>query len=203
MTGRPTRERRGGGLRIAAGRWKGRRLEVPAGARPTSGRAREALFDILQKRLPSARLLDLYAGSGAVGLEAASRGAARSVLVEPSAAALDRNVAKLAPPAGAIEVLRLDAEAALRELARREERFEIVFADPPYAGGGLRTVLDAAARLLTEAGVLVVQSDAGVGPPEPPAGLRRVGAREYGRNVFWFLEREESPSPLARRRGAF
>ena len=75
-------------VRIIAGRWKGRRLAVPDGARPTSDRAREALFSILQKRIPGAKVLDLYSGSGAVGLEAVSRGAARALLVEKSASVL-------------------------------------------------------------------------------------------------------------------
>ncbi|HEX7251797.1 MAG TPA: RsmD family RNA methyltransferase, partial [Thermoanaerobaculia bacterium] len=78
-------------VRIFAGRWKGRMLEVPSDARPTSGRAREALFSIVRESLRGARVLDLYAGSGAVGLEALSRGARRAVLVEQKPGALDRN----------------------------------------------------------------------------------------------------------------
>src|SRR6266540_2611674 len=107
------RRRTAAKVRIFAGRWKRRHLEVPAGARPTSGRAREALFSILQKRIPGARVLDLYAGSGAVGVEAISRGAERAVLVEKNAAVLRRNLARLPPAEGEIEVLEEDAGAAL------------------------------------------------------------------------------------------
>src|ERR1700675_2093796 len=95
-------------LPIFAGIWKRRHLEVPEGSRPTSGRAREALFSIVQKRIPGARVLDLYAGSGAVGIEAVSRGAARAVLVERDARVLRKNLAKLPPADGEISVLEAD-----------------------------------------------------------------------------------------------
>src|SRR5450631_4455941 len=84
-----------GTVRISAGRWKGRRLEVPEASRPTSARARESLFDILGGRVAGARVLDLYAGSGAVGIEAVSRGALRATLVERDAAVLRRNAGSL------------------------------------------------------------------------------------------------------------
>jgi 16S rRNA (guanine(966)-N(2))-methyltransferase RsmD len=174
-------------VRIAAGRWKGRRLEVPRQTRPTSGRAREALFDILQKRVRGSRLLDLYAGSGAVGIEAVSRGAARAVLVESSAAHLEAALLRLAPEKGSVEILPLPAPAAVAELARRGERFEIVFVDPPYADGGTAAAVSGAARLLTEEGMLVVQTDADASAPRSPAGLVLAQRRAYGRNVFWFF----------------
>jgi 16S rRNA (guanine966-N2)-methyltransferase len=186
-----------GAVRIAAGRWKGRRLEVPRGARPTGGRAREALFDILQRRVPGARVLDLFAGSGAVGLEAASRGAARAVLVERDAGALARNVARLAEDAGRVEVLGLDAGAAIRELERRGERFEIVFADPPYGGDVPAAELVAGvARLLARGGCFVLQRDAGQEAPETSAMLRPPVRKAYGRNVFWFFEEAGETRPL-------
>ena len=186
-------------VRIGAGRWKGRRLEVPRGARPTAGKAREALFDILQKRLRGSRVLDLYAGSGAVGLEAVSRGAARAVLVEPAAGALERNLGRLAPDAGSIELLRFEASAAIAELERRGERFDIVFADPPYASGLSPDVAPGVARLLAEGGTFVLQGDVGRDPL--PAGLRLADRRAYGRNVLRFFEADRgaaTASSLAR-----
>src|SRR5437899_1803372 len=116
-------------------RCKRRRLEPPPGARPTSGRAREALFSIVGEAIADARVLDLYAGSGAIGLEAASRGAARVVLVEKRAEPLARTIARFAPEPGRVLLLSMDAVPALRSIMERGERFDRVFADPPYAAG--------------------------------------------------------------------
>ena len=182
-------------MRISAGVWKGRRLEAPAGARPTSSRAREALFDILRETVPGARVLDLYAGSGAVGLEAVSRGASRSVLVERESAALDRNVERLAPESDFVEVLRGDAAAATRHLLARGDRFEIVFADPPYSGPVDDAVVRAAPDLIAEGGVFVVQRDAAEHVPPEPEGMTLALRRGYGRNVLYFFARVQSRFP--------
>ncbi len=117
-------------MRVVAGRFKGRRLTAPRGTRtrPTADRVREALFSMLGD-LDGARVLDLYAGSGALGIEALSRGAATAVFVErdPQAvAAIERNLAPLGVEA---TVARADA---LRWLARVEGEFDLVFCDPPY-----------------------------------------------------------------------
>jgi 16S rRNA (guanine(966)-N(2))-methyltransferase RsmD len=170
--------------RILAGRWKGRTLRVPRGARPTSSRAREALFDILQDRVRGSRFLDLFAGSGAVGLEALSRGARASVFVERDSRALEKNLAAVAARPEEFEIVREDARAAVSALARRAETFDVVFADPPYS-------LEAAVSkkigdLLAPAGRLVVQTDSGASAPEFP-GLFLSERRAYGRNAFWFF----------------
>jgi 16S rRNA (guanine966-N2)-methyltransferase len=189
-----TRRARGGGarssVRILSGRWKGRRLEVPAGARPTSGRAREALFDILQQSIPGSRVLDLFAGSGAVGIEALSRGAAQAVFVEEDAGALSANLSRLPGAEAQAVVLEGDAVAAAASLARRAEKFDLVFADPPYSLGATALSRSLVA-LLAGGGTLVVQTDSGDAPPAPPRvtpGERRA----YGRNVFWFFRALET-----------
>jgi 16S rRNA (guanine966-N2)-methyltransferase len=117
-------------LRVVAGEFKGRRLAAPRGARtrPTSDRVREALFSMLGD-VAGARVLDLYAGSGALGIEALSRGAASALFVErdPAAVAvIERNLAPLEVDA---TVERADA---VRWLARAEGPFDLVFCDPPY-----------------------------------------------------------------------
>jgi 16S rRNA (guanine966-N2)-methyltransferase len=170
--------------RIIAGRWKGRVLQVPRAARPTSSRAREALFDVLQSSIAGARVLDLFAGSGAVGLEALSRGASKAVFVEKDVQAIEANVARLDVAAGALEILRQDAADAVGSLLRRAEEFDVVFADPPYAVGG--TVPARIAELIAPGGTLVVQSDSDASPAAP-RGLVATGRRAYGRNVFWFF----------------
>ena len=177
-------------LRVASGVWKRRPLEAPPSARPTSGRARAALFDILQKRIPEARVLELFAGSGAVGLEALSRGAARAVFVERDAGALRRNIERLAPDAGVAEVVAADAASGVSLLLERDERFDVVFADPPYGSDALADLAVRAAGLLASAGILVLQSDASARIPPVGGGLRLEARRAYGRNVLWFFTRE-------------
>src|SRR5258707_2421054 len=123
-------------MRVLAGALKGRRLETPGGSttRPTADQVRIALMDTLTPRLPGARVLDLFAGAGGVGLEAISRGAADAVFVERDAravAALRENVEALGLGAAA-RVKRGDVLRELEALYREGERFDIVFLDSPY-----------------------------------------------------------------------
>ena len=186
MTGgrRPTR--RPSRVRISAGRWKGRLLEVPGGARPTSSMAREALFDLLGARVAGARVLDLYAGSGAVGLESISRGASTAVLVDRDSSAIERSLERLPGAAASVLVIAADVGDALRRLQSRTERFDLVFCDPPYADPPA-PLASAMADVLAPGGVLVFQRDARESPPRLPP-LTVVSRRAYGRNVFYFLE---------------
>ncbi|HEX4439186.1 MAG TPA: RsmD family RNA methyltransferase [Thermoanaerobaculia bacterium] len=174
-------------VRILAGRWKGRKLEAPPDARPTSGRAREALFDVLGERIAGARVLDLFAGSGAVGLEAVSRGAASAVLVEPEARGIRRTLEHLGDDGRDVRLIASDAADAVEELAASGERFDLVFADPPYLLEPLAAGLARAARLMERGAVLVLQRDHGDGTGALP-GLQPVVRRAYGRNVFVFYE---------------
>jgi 16S rRNA (guanine(966)-N(2))-methyltransferase RsmD len=179
-------------VRILSGRWKGRPLKVPKSARPTSSRAREALFDILQDDVDGSRFLDLFAGSGAVGLEALSRGASRAVFVESDSAALEANLAAVGARPEEHELLREDARDAAATLSRRGETFDLVFADPPYA---IKAAFSRSlATLLVPGGRLVLQTDSGADPPSV-AGLAPGARRAYGRNVFWFFERTPDDAP--------
>jgi len=187
-------------IRIIAGRWKGRRLEVPEGARPTLGRAREALFSIVQKRVPGALVLDLYAGSGAIGLEAVSRGAARAVLVEKEASVLRRNLARLPPPRDQVEILAEDAEAAAQTLARTGRRFDLVFADPPY-GLGSPAFHTRAGELAVSGGLVILQSESPGDTSPQLAAMSLVERRAYGRNVFLFYSHD--PAARAARPATF
>lgn len=172
-------------MRVIGGRWKGRRLEAGPAARPTSSRARGALFDILGERIAGARVLDLYAGTGAVGIEAVSRGARSAVLVETDAAPLRRTVERLGA-GNEVEILDAAAGAALAALDRRGDRFDLVFADPPYAASTDPAELDRCARLLAPGGLLVLQQDARRAEPSGPR-IERLDRRSYGRNVFLFF----------------
>ncbi|HZO49123.1 MAG TPA: 16S rRNA (guanine(966)-N(2))-methyltransferase RsmD [Gaiellaceae bacterium] len=168
-------------MRIIAGSRKGHRIAAPrgAGTRPTGDRAREALFAMLGP-LDDALVLDLFAGSGALGLEALSRGARRCVFAESDRAAarvIQANVEKLRLT-GAV-VLARDALAVLREEAVAARRYDLVLCDPPYDQWAAYE--DPLGRLLPQVlapdGVLAVETDARVRPRLP---LQPVTSRRYG-----------------------
>ena len=180
-------------MRIVAGLAKGRRLATPAGAtRPTSDRTREALFNTLAARvlLEGARVLDLYAGTGAVGLEALSRGAAEAVLVEKDRRALEvlrRNVESVGLPGARV------VSAPVAQFLKDEPKapFDLVFADPPYAVEDAE-VAAALTRLrdggwFSEEAVVVIERSARGEPPEWSSTLlTSVLERRYGDTVLWY-----------------
>lgn len=165
---------------------------MPPEARPTASRAREALFSMLQDSVPGARVLDLYAGSGAVGLEAASRGAARVVLVDEHAGTLARTLRRLAPTAEEVLLLEETVPAALNRLQRAGERFDLIFSDPPYAAPLDAAFGDQLARLLSPGALLILQRDADERAPQFD-NLTQVRRRDYGRNVLHLYALSATP----------
>jgi 16S rRNA (guanine966-N2)-methyltransferase len=188
--------------RVIAGQAGGRRLAVPGGrdTRPTSDRAREGLFATISSiagPLDGARVLDLYAGSGAVGLEALSRGAGHVLLVEQGARAvrvIKENISSIGLPGAVLVTDRVE-----RMLARGPDgdRYDVVFADPPYA------LADAAVErvllLLAEAGwlapgaLVVVERATRSGPVSWPDGFVADRERRYGEATFWYGLVPQSP----------
>jgi 16S rRNA (guanine966-N2)-methyltransferase len=185
-------------VRIIAGSLRGRRIRAPRGqaTRPTSDRVRQAIFDILGPPPETARVLDLYAGAGGLGLEALSRGAAQAVFVEARAGAC----ACLADNARALglddraQVIRGDARAALRRLGGRPG-FHWVFADPPYAGDETGKLLDALAALVASGdphalfapgGLLILEHSRRHDPGDGRAALRRIDQRRWGDTAVSF-----------------
>jgi 16S rRNA (guanine966-N2)-methyltransferase len=178
-------------MRIIAGEWRGRSIEAPpgAGTRPTADRVRETLFSILASRLGNfedLRVADLFAGSGALGLEALSRGAASATFVEnnPKAiAVIRRNGAKLGAE-GRVNVLAASALGL-----PRSEPFDLIFADPPYAEGSGNAVVASvdAANWLAAGGWLVIETARGeaVGPGK----LSLDSARDVGSARISLLRR--------------
>lgn len=182
--------------RIVGGVARGRRLGVPPrGTRPTSERAREGLFNTLSTLVDfsGARVLDLFAGSGAVGLEALSRGARSVEFVESDRAAcevLQRNIAAVG--LAGTTVHRNPAATYLLG-AGTDEPFDVVFADPPYSFGDqpLAVLLAelAGPKWLTDAAIVVVERAARGAEPSWPRGLEVIKDKRYGEGVLWYGRR--------------
>jgi len=171
-------------MRIIAGAWRGRKLVAPAGlqTRPTADRTRETLFSMLASRLggfDDFRVADLYAGSGALGLEALSRGAAHATFVETDRAAIsaiESNIAAL--DAGGRALIRSVSAAKLP----RSHPFDLIFADPPYQPGSGTAAVEsvAAAGWLPSGGWMAVETQRG-DAVEPPTGWEIDAQRDVGR----------------------
>lgn len=168
MPARPRSARKPGNLRIIAGEFRGRRIPVPErpGLRPSGDRVRETLFNWLAPWLPGSRCLEPFAGTGALSLEAASRGAARVLAVERDRELADALRERAAHwGAGAVEVINGDA---MRVPAGPAERFDIVFLDPPFGAGHVPSTCRLLSRGWLAPGALVyVETDAGEGPGVP------------------------------------
>lgn len=169
------------GVRVTGGELRGRTLRVPAGIRPSGGRLREALGSLWADRLPGARVLELYAGAGGVGIELLSRGAARAVFVEADprvAAALTDNCRLL--PDGTWKVLRLRLPAGFARLAG-EGPFDLLFADPPYADeAALAALLAGTAPLAVPGAELALEHSERAAPPAAHGGWVLLERRRYG-----------------------
>lgn len=180
-------------MRIVGGEHGGRKLKAPPGrgTRPTSEKVREALFDILAASVPGSRFLDLYSGTGAVGLEALSRGAAEAVLVESrgrALSALRANVLELGVRGA--RVLPLAAERALGVLRAEGFEADVAFCDPPYSDPAWPGLLSRFGELLPmrPGGRLVVEHEARTAPAVP-GGFALVKAYRYGDTGLVVMEK--------------
>lgn len=194
--------------RIISGVAGGVRLDVPtSGTRPTSDRVREALFAALESAgaIDGARVLDLYAGSGALGLESLSRGGASAEFVErgrPAASVVRRNITQLTTAlrtAGhAVPPTRVHESTTITYLKRGAGTFDLVFSDPPYDIGdeAINADLLALAPLLAPDALVVVERTRRATPPDfAAAGLVEVRDRSYGDTRVWWAEPAVETSP--------
>lgn len=183
-------------LRIIAGRWRGRPLAFSdaEGLRPTGDRIRETLFNWLQAYVPGARCLDLFAGSGALGLEALSRGAETAVFVErarPAAEAIRANLAKFSATGG--RVLQADA---LRFLQGPAERFDIVFIDPPFGSD----IIGSCCELLEQRGwlapgaLIYIEQDRSRSAPQLPDNWTLHRQAHAGQVAYYLARRQQETS---------
>ncbi|WP_341934615.1 16S rRNA (guanine(966)-N(2))-methyltransferase RsmD [Microbacterium sp. LWO14-1.2] len=180
--------------RIIAGAARGARLDVPgSGTRPTSDRVRESLFGALESAdaLSGARVLDLYAGSGALGLESSSRGAASVDLVEHgrAAAGIIRRNAGIVAKAGGLSPARVHQSSVRAFLQRATGPFDLVFTDPPYDLGdeAMNGDLLALAPLLAPEALVVIERARRSTPPDlSAAGLELLREKTYGDTTLWW-----------------
>jgi len=175
-------------LRIVGGIYKGRVLcpFEKIGVRPTSDMTRESLFNILQTKIIGSSFLDLFAGTGAMGIEALSRGAENVVINDFSRDAISlikKNLEKLKIDKG-IKVLSLDALTLLTTI---NQTFDIVYIDPPYASDMYAKVLDKVFSLLNDNGIVIVECEKPLG--EDFSGLEKYDQRKYGRAFLTFYRK--------------
>jgi len=180
-------------MRIIGGRAKGQRLKAPKGQalRPTSARVKEALFNILPHELSGWRILDLFAGTGNVSLEALSRGAAEALLVDVSrsaARAIQENLRLLGFSARS-SVWTAPVLRSLRVLARQKRKFDLIFLDPPYERDLIRRVMETLAEteVLVESGVIVVEHSVRENVESTYGNLELRDRRRYGTTLLSFF----------------
>lgn len=179
-------------MRIISGQARGRKLKTLEGldTRPTLDRTREALFNILQQRVWDARVLDLFAGSGALALEALSRGAGSAVLCDqsPAACGIIRENIALVRMEDRARLLCCEASQALERLVG--EQFDLIFLDPPYHKGLIDAALEGMIRRnqLAEGGLIVAETAQDEGF-DLPKGLTFTDERKYGKSRLHFIER--------------
>ena len=176
-------------MRVIAGHFKGRRLKSPVwdGLRPTSDKLRETLFNVLAPRIEGARVFDGYAGTGALGIEALSRGAAHVTFIEKHrrAAALIEENLKACGVEGGYTIRCAEAAAALDALPVADA-FDLILLDPPYDIDNVSAALAAAARHVATRGLVVLER-ATRREPEAPAALRRVRDVKSGDSTLTFF----------------
>lgn len=182
-------------MRIIAGTARGRTIEAPKGrdTRPTLDRVRENLFNILQRKTWDARVLDLFAGTGALSLEALSRGAAAAVLVDCDRAAhlcQKQNAQKLGFD-GQTRILLMDWQQAVRQMTAAGEKFDLIFLDPPYAMHDMSGVMQALAPLMAQDAVIAMEHEARV-MPATAEGYEMYDSRKYGYAGVSFFRRMEA-----------
>ena len=192
------------GMKIAGGFYKGRRIETRSpGLRPTSALVKKSLFDTLGEDIVAARFLDLFAGSGAVGLEALSRGADYVCFVEKDPSRVNlirRNIASLGVPSHAVEIFATDYGLALQTLRERGTKFHVIYADPPYGEIIPRRILAdiVSAGVLADDGVIIYEArrpEAKMIIHSAPEMLYPLRERGLGSTslVFFRLAREHTP----------
>lgn len=181
-------------MKIIGGKFKGRVIEMPKGIRPTSDKVREALFEILKDRIEGANFLDLYCGSGAMGIEAFSRGAKAVTFVDNNPrciATLKKNLSRLGIMGkSCLNIYNKDGLKALEVLAASAASFDVVFLDPPYYKDIARNTLIAISNydILTRNAVIVAEIYKKEALPEEAGPIKKVRTVQYGDTKLEFFK---------------
>ena len=174
-------------MRVVAGEARGRRLEALPGTditRPTLSQVKEAMFSIVQFDLPGARVLDLFAGSGQLGIEALSRGAARCVFLDSSREAV-RIVMNNCKACGVFDRSRVNLGEAARYLSACHEQFDLALLDPPFRQAILAEILPAVDKVTAPGGIVLCESEVGLVLPAQVGGLTLQKQYKYGKVLLW------------------
>jgi len=173
-------------MRIIAGEFRGRKISRPEGAdiRPTKDRVREAVFNMIAADVPGSRTLDLFAGSGAYGLEALSRGAAEAVFVDnsgPCVSVMEGNI-RLLGVGDRSHIIRRDVEPALEDMGGDKEKFDLIFADPPYKMGLAKKTLIMINHydILSTPGLLIMEHHVSESVPDAEGDVSVCKQKTYG-----------------------
>lgn len=180
-------------MRVITGTAKGKRLIAPECreiTRPTGDRVKEGIFSAIQFIIEGADVLDLFAGSGQLGIEALSRGAKSAVFVD-SANDAQSCITENLKNCGFLDNAKLKSTDAALYLAGAFERFDIAFLDPPYAAQQLATVLPAVSRVMRAGGVVFCETAKGVELPERAGGLVKIKEYRYGRTMVYSYRKED------------
>lgn len=184
-------------MRIISGKVRGLKLNAPKNddVRPTTDRVKESLFNIINGHMIDSNVLDLFAGTGSLGIECLSRGASKCVFVDINKSSLDivKSNIKKARLETESEVMNLDCKTAIDKLKIRNEKFDLIFMDPPYYEklfvSSLQKISDS--KILSEDGLVVVEHDTVEKIPDSVGELRKEKSRKYGNTTLTFYSMED------------
>ncbi|NGX37557.1 MAG: Ribosomal RNA small subunit methyltransferase D [Chlamydiae bacterium] len=178
-------------MKILAGRYKNRPIKTPKGSktRPTSSKMRATIFNILQNQIEEARFLDLFAGSGSMGLEALSRGASSATFVEHNRAAFHCIRDNLSSLNITATVLQMDAKAALKLLAKKKNLFDLIYIDPPY-DLDILYLLDLLPPILAPDGLILLEQSKHT--TVETTALKQIDERNFGDTTLYFFKENRS-----------
>jgi len=178
-------------MRIIAGKYKARQISMPAATRPTKDKVREALFNVLGPYIKGLKILDLFAGSGSLGIEALSRGGASAVFVDSARAStkvIEKNLEALGLPKGTenVRVLTRDVRSAMISLYKSGENFDIIFIDPPYYKNWIRKCLkyNSVYDILAPSGLIIAEHFKKDKIPQQTKPLKLIRQLAYGDTVI-------------------
>ena len=173
-------------MRVITGTARGRRLKELEGmeTRPTTGKVKESLFSIIQFDIEGRRVLDLFAGTGQLGIEALSRGAARCVFLDENREAVNI-VMRNCKTCGVFDRSRVNVGEAARYLSACREQFDVVLLDPPFRGGTLEKILPGVEKCVAPGGIVLCESETGLVLPAEVGGMTLKKQYKYGKVLLW------------------